>query len=292
MFGPSLLAASLIPRAGSPNRFKHGNRWQYHSRSDHHSKVACWCLLFDLIRHCALLRKHVEDGLVGYGINHEMRDFKTTRKKNLDLVICRPRSEAPRETSRKLPKEMTFADQAEQIGVMLSPAAMSELAALPVLRRMPVGSVHVALEAKACMTAFHKARPRMYDELVASFTAIHGNSPHTIAAGLAMVNIATEFISPGRNDFDLSTQAPHVSKHRQPEDAGAAIAKLLEIPRRSREGEEGFDALAILLVDCRNDGSPVHVFEGPPAPQRGDVYNYEMTVHRLAQLYEQRFKNV
>lgn len=284
MLGPKLLVASMVPRAAG---FKHGNRWQYHSRSDHHSKVACWGLLFDLLRHCPLLRQHASDGLVGYGINHEMRDFRTGRKKNLDLVICRPRgggwSGAP---------APTFADQAREIGVALDARATEELAKLPTLPEMPVGAVHLALEAKACMTEFIKAKPRLFDELNSSHAAIHGNSPHTIAAGLAMVNLASEFISPGRNDFDLSTRSPIITKHVQPRHAADVIAKLRELPRRSRDGEEGYDALGIIVVDCRNDGSPVRLVSLPPAPQLGDTDHYEMTVHRLAQLYEQKYRAI
>src|SRR5665213_3547329 len=69
---------------------RHGNRWQYHSRSDHHSKVACWGIVFDLMLACPLLRRHIESGAVRFGINHEMRDFVHDRKKNLDLVLCTP----------------------------------------------------------------------------------------------------------------------------------------------------------------------------------------------------------
>jgi hypothetical protein len=283
MFGPKLLAASLVPRSVG---FKHGNSWQYHSRSDHHSKIACWGLMFDLLRECALLRTHVASGLVGYGLNHEMRDFRTARKKNLDLVICRPRSDGAYQ------QKETFLDQATSIGVVLDGPTSAELSRLPALQRMPVGAVHIALEAKACMTAFHKARPRLYDELNSSHAAIHGHSPHTLAAGLAMVNAAAEFISPGRNDFKLSRKAPIVSGHNQPHEAAAVIEKLREIPRRARDGEDGFDALGIIVVKCRNDGTPVELVQDFPAPQVGDIYHYEMAVHRLAQLYEQRFREI
>jgi hypothetical protein len=284
VFGPRLLVASLVPRTGG---FKHGNTWQYHSRSDHHSKVACWGLMLDLMQHCALLRDHTEKGLVGYGLNHEMRDFKTGRKKDLDLVICRPRSEPP----KRGPVE-TFAGEAEELGVVLVDDAGKALAALPTLLRLPVGAVHVAVEAKAAMTEFGKARPRLYDELSSSHQVIHGNSAHTIAAALVMVNVADTFISPGRNDWDLSARPPFVSRHNQPRDAGLVIEKLHEIPRRNKDGEEGFDALGIVVVEVRNDGTPVRLVEAEPAPQAGDVYNYEMTVHRLAQLYEQRFGSI
>lgn len=285
MYGPQILVDSLRPRSG---KFKHGNSWQYHSRSDHHSKAACWGLLLDLLRECALLREHAHRGLVGYGLNHEMRDFRTGRKKKLDLVLCRPRSgvlmggaPAP-----------SFADQAQELDLVLDSWCRQELERLPVLHETPVGAVHVALEAKACMTEFGKARPRLYDELNSSHLAIHGNSPHTIAAGLAMVNAAETFISPGRNDFDLTTQPPRVSKHRQPKDAQSVVDKLRELPRRSRDGEEGYDAFAIVVVDCRNDGSPVELVATPPAPRSGEVDQYDMMIHRLAQLYEQKFRSI
>lgn len=285
MHGPRLLATSLVPRTGG---FKHGNRWQYHSRSDHHSKVACWSLLFDVLRHCALLRDHASRGLVGYGLNHQMGDFRTGRKKNLDLVVCRPRAGEDRSGA----PAPTFADQAFDIGVALTDQDRAELEALPRLEELPVGAVHIALEAKACMTAFGKARPRLYDELNSSHLAIHGNSPHTIAAGLAMVNSAETFISPGLNDVDLTTTPPRISRHNQPRDAASVVEKLRELPRRSRDGEEGYDVFAIMVVDCKNDGTPVTLVSEPPAPQPGDVDHYDMAVHRLVQLYEQKYRHI
>ena len=70
------------------------------------------------------------------------------------------------------------------------------------------------------------------------------------------------------------------------------IEKLLEVRRRVREGDEGFDAFAITVVSCRNDGTPVQLVETPPAPQPGDIYHYESMIHRLAQLYEQKFRDI
>jgi hypothetical protein len=281
MFGPELLAASLSTPRGP---FKYGNHWQYHSRSDHHSKVPCWGLLFDLLNECALLRKHAADGAVGFGINHEMRDFKTGRRKKLDLVICRPRSNGPR--------DRTFASYAMEIGVALTPEAHAALRVLPVLRELPVGVVHVAVEAKACMTEHGKARPRLYDELNSSHLTIHGASEQAIAAGLLLLNLADAFVSPDRNEFDLTTRPAVVSTHNQPRDAERVIHKMREMPRRNHPGEAGFDAFAITVVRCRNDGSSVELVTGPPAPQSGDIYHYEQMVHRLAHLYEQRFANV
>ena len=114
----------------------------------------------------------------------------------------------------------------------------------------------MALEAKACMTAHNKSEPRLYDELNSSQQTIHGAADQAIAVGLAMVNIADTFISPGRQKGGVD---PVVTQHNQPAVTESVIEKLRELPRRTATGTEGFDALGIIVVDLRNDGSPVRV---------------------------------
>lgn len=70
-----------------------------------------------------MFRQHVADGRVGFGINHEMRDFQHDRKKNLDLVICLPSSGG--ESGR------TLVDLGEHYDVDLTPAEREELTDLP-----------------------------------------------------------------------------------------------------------------------------------------------------------------
>lgn len=285
MFGPRVWAASMVPRAGSGSRpFAHGNRWQYHSRSDHHSKLICWLVLLDLMLDCPPLRAHAEQGSVGFGINHEMRGFGTDRKKNLDLVICTPRGESG--------ERRTFADLAGEYGVRLNADLRANLASLPVLRERDVGSVRLALEAKACMTAHQKALPRLYDELNSSHQAIHNSSPHAIAAGITIVNLSDEFVSPDLNKWSLDERPAEVSRHRQPQWTQQVIEKLAQMPRRTNDREEGFDAFGVFVVKLRNDESPVTLVEDRPAPQPGDIYHYVSFIHRLAHLYGQRFSGV
>ena len=281
MKGPEILARSL----SRPNvEDAYGNTWQYHSRSDQHSKVACWGLLFDLLTHCPLLRTHVGDGKVGFGINHEMSDFRTGRRKNLDLVLC------TRGTGDVRPR--TFADLAPDYHIDLDRAEQTALAALPALLNVPVGSVHIALEAKACMTAHIAALPRLYDELNSSHLAIHGSADFAIAAGFAVVNIAATFISPGKNLFDIASRPPVVNIHRQPSVTERTVEKIKEIPRRTTTETEGFDALGIVVIDMKNDGSRVKVFTNDPAPQPGDPWHYDAMIHRIASLYAAKFGNV
>lgn len=87
MNGPQILARSMsvVRIFGSQ-----GYRGQYHSRSDFHSKVACWGVMFDLLNESALLRSLVEKEKVFFGLNHEMGDWKHQRKKRLDLVVSTP----------------------------------------------------------------------------------------------------------------------------------------------------------------------------------------------------------
>jgi len=281
MYGPQLIARSLsLPSVND----SYGNLWQYHSRSDMHSKIACWALLFDLLQHCPLLIDHIREGKVGFGINHEMRDFKTARKKNLDLVLCTP---GTGDTERQ-----DFVSLAEKYRVLLNEAEHGILASLPALRRMPVGSVHLALEAKACMTEHIKALPRLYDELNSSHAAIHGSADFAIAAGFAVVNIAGTFVSPGRNKHPAADRPFEVTMHRQPDVTIRAIEKIKEIPRRTHSGTEGFDALGIVVLEMANDGSPVRVIDRPPAPISSDVLHYDQMIRRISSLYATKFGNV
>src|SRR5947208_507241 len=104
MNGAEILARTMsVPRV----RKKGTPPWQYHPRSDHHSKVACWGVLFDLLQHSSLLRDHVREERVAFGINHVMTNFRNGKKKALDLVLCRPTAVVRPEQNqkkRKLPR--------------------------------------------------------------------------------------------------------------------------------------------------------------------------------------------
>lgn len=279
MHGPEILVRTL----STPTRTdKFGNRWQYHSRSDHHSKVACWGVVFDVLAHTPLLRRHVEEGKVCFGINHEMRDFVHDRKKDLDLVLCTPGGRA---------SEQTMASVASGYGIELTEAERETLDRLPQLVRAPVGSVLMALEAKACMTAHQRALPRLYDELNSSHMTAHGSDDQAIAVGFTMVNQAERYLSPDLNKRNRADD-PEWSTHKQPRDAQLAVDKIKQLPRRSKTGDVGYDALSIVVIDMANDGSPVTLVQTPPAPQPGDIYHYDTMISRLASIYATRFRDL
>jgi hypothetical protein len=99
---------------------------------------------------------------------------------------------------------------------------------------------------------------RLYDELTSSHATVHGDNDNALAVGFVMVNLADDFISPGRQATDTE---PVVDAHRQPYDTERTLAKVREINRRPgpSSGQASFDALGVMVVNMRNDDSPVRV---------------------------------
>jgi len=281
MLGPEIVARSMTLQRIAD---KFGNEWQYHPRSDRHSKVACWVVLLDLLLRCALLRRHASEGKVAFGINHTMIDFTNGRQKNLDLVLCEPRSS---DTPSRRP--VTFADLADRFEVALTSDEQAELLALPPLYRRDVGDVLLALEAKACMTAHQKAGPRLYDELTSAWNCINGSAPQAIAVGFGMVNASEEFISPDRNRFSLAENPPVVNTEPQPAAALGAHERIRALRVRGHVNERGYDAVGILTVLARNDSTPIALAPSPPGLSPSDPLHYERMIFRTAGLYDGRF---
>ncbi len=268
-YGLAIVARSMSEATrGSGKGFANGNSWQYHPRSDRHSKVACWAIFFDLMLRDSLLSRHVSAGKVAFGINHRMRDFQHDREKDLDLVVCK------RSQPRSIGAISRFADMVAAYTVVLSPEEETLLRGLVDIPVTGVQTALIALEAKAAMTEFGKARPRLSDELNSSHLTIHGDTDSTIAAGFAMVNAAPAFVSPIRNPWKLGSRPTVINSHRQPQDVAAAVEKVKQLPRRSKTGANGFDALGLAVICCTNDGEEVTVETKAPAPLVGCAVNY------------------
>lgn len=280
MLGPAIVARTLtVERLFGKDPVPR----QYNSRSDHHSKLCCWAVAVDMLMTSSPLHAHVAAGKVTIGVNHTMEDFKLGRKKDLDLVIARPSTSPSRTRVRSL------TDLGGDLGVVLTDNERTQIESLPPATPRPVGSVLVALESKACMTEHGKSRPRLFDELNSSQQTIHGAADQAVAVGLALVNAADTFISPGRQ---RPGEPLRVNSHNQPGVTKSVVDKLRELPRRSAPGTDGFDALGILVVELHNDGSPVSVLQVPPAPLRSDSDHYDAMVLRAAALYDYRFAHI
>jgi hypothetical protein len=274
---------SIIARSISAARIKdrHGNVWQYHSRSDRHSKIACWAILFDLLQICPLLRQHIAADKVAFGVNHRMRDFKQNKKKNLDLVLSGRRDES----------DATFAGYAEKWGIILNAGESQILASLPVLRKASVASVFMALEAKACMTEHIKAIPRLNDELSSSFQTIHGDTGNAVAGAFVMINCADTFISSDRHAKKIRAGKYIITTHKQPHVADRVVEAMMKIPRRSDASGQGFDAMGITMVRCRNDGSDVEI-DVAANSKVPEIAKYSNLIERLGHLYATKYSGI
>lgn len=281
-YGERILARSLSSGA-IPDKF--GNSWQYHSRSDRHSKIACWGALFDLMIACPLLRTHTKHGKIGFGINHEMTDFVTGRRKNLDLVICLPRDDT------KGRRQVTFGDLIRHYDIQLAGSELEAFNRLAQLPRRPVGEVLVALEAKACMTAHTKAAPRLFDELSSAAQCINGSSPSAIAVGHLLVNTSGQFVSSDRNKRHRSATNRVDSRDPQPTSCQKALATARRLTVRGYATDRGFDAVGVTMLNGTNDGTPFVVPPAPPSLTSNDPLSYENMIHRVSGLYDTRFQN-
>lgn len=283
MHGPQILTR-FLQRPGPPDKF--GNTWQYNSRSDRHSKVGCWGIAFDMLGHSARLRQHAVEQKVVLGVNHRMTDFATSRRKDLDLVIARPAAPI---TPGSGP---SFKSLAAQYGIELTPEEAAALDQLPDIPVGAAGAVLVALEAKACMTAHIKALPRLYDELNSSHLCVHGASRSALAIGFVQVNASDAFVSSVTNNYPLTDYPVRYTKHRQPTDTLRVIEKVKEMPRRSQSSEVGFDGVGISVLNFRNDGGPVDLVTGAPAPQPGDPFHYDNMIVRMGHEYDTAFGHI
>ena len=274
MLGPTVLARAM---SVATKRGKDAKAWQYHSRSDGHSKVACWTVLFDLLCECNVLRKHAELGLIGFGINHVMVG---PINKTLDLVV----TIVP--PNRKKARRPSLAQLAVKYGIPLTAQEQAILDALPLIEndaKTDVSEVAIALEAKACMTEHLKSMPRLHAEILATGYLARQAAPRCITVSYSMVNAAESFVSPGGKGS--------TNRHDQPQDAGRVVSMLgTALPLAKNMKDLGFDAIGTTVVRCRNDGSLVTVVSGPPAPLTSDHHHYERMIRSICAEYRSRFQ--
>lgn len=276
MLGPQILARTM---SKPTKKGKGAQAWQYHSRSDSHSKAACWTVLFDLMRECPVFLEHANTGKVGFAVNHVMVG---KLNKTLDLVICAVPPTRPHS------KRRSFADLVKVYNIQLTDEEAKQLANLPSLLEENSGDISevlIALEAKACMTEHGKSIPRLHAEILATGFLAKQAAPTCITASYTLVNAAPSFISPGSKR--------EINNHNQPADAKAVVKMLGQaIPDAGSFPKMGYDVIGVTVVECRNDGSTVGLVTGDPAPQTSDYFHYDRMMRSLCSVYRDRFSQL
>jgi hypothetical protein len=284
--GPRIISGSLSRVSLYPKKPKLGESpqpWQYHSRSDDHSRIAALGVTLDLLQESAELRAATLDGRIGYQVNPVLTD-RGNRKKTLDLGIGLVDEQRPHPRSRSLGWQM------EELGVVLSGQEQKVVAQLPPLREAYAKHYLIVLENKACMTAHGKAAPRLRNELEGAVDAIN-QEPDTVAGGLVIVNAAPTFVSPVfRDNGYVEPILRRATIHNQPEDAASAIDKLEKIPLRTASRPTGYDALGIVVVSAANDGTQCTLIDDPKfgTPSTEDIWSYSKFIQELARRFKQR----
>lgn len=257
-------------------RGKASEAWQYHSRSDSHSKIACWTVLFDLLSECDIIRRHAAEGRIGFAINHVMVG---PINKTLDLVIT------VKSPTRPGAERLRFSDLIARYGMLLSDEDKLVFAGLTDIeedRSTDVSEVAIALEAKACMTEHLKSLPRLHAEVLATGFLAKRAVPDCITVSYSLVNAAPTFRTP--------SAAGQQNNHTQPADAARVVAMLSTAIPMVRDGLGfGYDVIGISVIECRNDGSPVSICTELPAPQSKDHVHYERMIRSICSAYRSRF---
>lgn len=275
MRGPDIIARTMSI-ATSRGAARGADAWQYHSRSDHHSKLACWALMFDLLLECDVLRKAAADRRIAFAVNHVMVG---PINKTLDMVVTLADPQRAVEGSR------TFAGMADELGIRLSDedrSALQQLAPIRVERKEDVSEVVIAVEAKACMTEHVKSIPRLHAEILATGYLARKSAPHCITVSFTLVNAAETFCSPGTSG--------KVTVHKQPADALRVVDMLSHaVPRVEELGGYGYDVIGATAIDCRNDGSPVTVAASAPFARSDSHVHYDRMVRSICSAFRRRY---
>jgi hypothetical protein len=79
--------------------------------------------------------------------------------------------------------------------------------------------------------------------------------------------------------------------HKQPDAAESMVKHLSGLKMRREIGEVGFDAFAVLVVDCDNVG-PCRLYEAQPSPQAGEEHHYQTFLSRISAAYSARFSQL
>jgi hypothetical protein len=235
-----------------------GHVYRYHSRSDSHSKALCLFMLQDLIAACPLLSQHAAAGKIVYGINLKYTWPQSRKEKTIDLGFGSP------------------------VGTQVKLSADQAIASGQIQR------VLFSCEAKTCMTEHAKSQPRIFDELSSSHSMVHAGDSDAIAAGITVVNMAGQFVSPLRQRAGDSL---HWSVHKQPQAAARMVKHLRGLPIRTSVKENGFDAYATIVISCDNHG-PATLWTEEPSPQQGEPDHYDSFVERIATIYADRFSTL
>jgi len=288
MYCEDMVASVLSCRDNAP---KSKPIWQYHPRSDHHSKVLSAALLIDLISECKTLQRHIKNGAVRFGINHTITDKTSGNTKDLDLVILSP------DRSSEIGNQSTLLEYISGIPNLRESSCSIAKATIEhwgKIKRAQSGGLLMTIEAKAIMTEFGKAFPRFYDELSSSQRIVCNSGLGCITAAAVMINHSDEFISPTIAHNNTPEEGkPKKSSNHQNKLKECYQNKLLQLPMKNNENPNaGYDEVLAIDIFMRNDGSKVKAIKNFKKPDRCDHLTYSRSIKQLSTIYTEKWRDL
>ena len=221
----------------------------YHPRSSRHSNFLCEEVVKGLLEVSPAIARLAGAGKLVYDLNFTLR--AGTADWNVDLVLGTP------------------------------PSGLHAPTPIPISRTQPA-RVQIAVENKAVMTEHHKAVKNRKRDFEAHHDHVHRYDDAAIAGGLLLVNSASRFKSPLRDEMTVHHEPKALVEH--------CVTQMRAVSRRTGRGTSGLDASCMLVVDYENvPGSIAEYTLKPPAPQVGDPLHFDSFLAAIARQYEDRF---
>jgi len=220
----------------------------YHPRSSSHGEAMCDFLLRDLHSNCPAFKAMVDSGSIVYQTNYTVNK-NTPSEWTIDLVVGK--SSGP-------------------------------LLGGPTIARADPSEVWIAIDAKAIMTEHGKARRNRQRDLNSMADILHRMSPIPITAAYVIINIASQFRSPLREE---------ITQHRNIERIVAETIPLMkEILKDEKIGRPGLDAIGVTIIDYSNlPNSECRLIQDPPAPDPSSPLHYDNFLSRVCDDFAARF---
>ena len=226
----------------------------YHPRSPAHGSASCLYLIDDMLHESDVFREVAREGEIVYQEDHNVGEGDS--KWNVDLIIGPPREEVQTEVGDD---------------VSLVEAEPEE--------------VWLAIDAKSVMTEHGKARRNRQRDINSFADIMHSHYPGAVTGGILLINLADRFKSPLRDEDDIT-------EHDRIEDLVAETVDIFrDIDRAQGKVSPNVDGVGCVVVEHTNldDDHETRLVTEPPAPQKGDIVQYQEFLEIIIDVFEDRW---
>ena len=226
----------------------------YHPRSPAHGSASCLYFIDDILHESELVREAARKGEIVSQEDYTVGEGDS--KWNTDLVIGPPKGDVQIEVSGD--RAIVEAEPEE---------------------------VWLAIDAKSVMTEHGKARRNRQRDINSFADIMHSHYPGAVTGGLLLINAAHRFKSPLRDEGDIT-------EHDRIDDLVAETVDIFrDIDRAQGKVSPNVDGVGCVVVEHTNldDEHETRLVTEPPAPQKGDIVQYQEFLEIILDVFEDRW---